>query len=89
MVAPRWVLNLVSPIAIRDVLSYLLLALEREPLGVVEIGSAPLTFRAMMETYAEVRGLKRFILPLPVLAPHLAALWVGLVTPSLQAKQHV
>lgn len=81
MVAPRWVLNLVSPIAIRDVLSYLLLALEREPLGVVEIGSAPLTFRAMMETYAEVRGLKRLILPLPVLAPHLAALWVGLVTP--------
>lgn len=81
MVAPRWVLNLVSPIAIRDVLSYLLLALDREPLGVVEIGSAPLTFRAMMETYAAVRGLKRLILPLPVLAPHLAALWVGLVTP--------
>jgi hypothetical protein len=81
MVAPRWVLNLVSPIAIRDVLSYLLLALEREPLGVVEIGSAPLSFRAMMETYAEVRGLRRFILPLPVLAPRLAALWVGLVTP--------
>lgn len=81
MVAPRWVLNPVSPIAIRDVLSYLLLALEREPLGVVEIGSAPLTFRAMMETYAEVRGLKRLILPLPVLAPHLAALWIGLVTP--------
>ncbi|MER3480118.1 MAG: DUF2867 domain-containing protein [Meiothermus sp.] len=81
MVAPRWVLNPVSPIAIRDVLSYLLLALEREALGVVEIGSAPLTFKAMMETYAEVRGLRRLILPLPVLAPRLAALWVGLVTP--------
>ncbi|GAA6756636.1 SDR family oxidoreductase [Thermus thalpophilus] len=81
MVAPRWVLNPVSPIAIRDVLAYLLLALERGPSGVAEIGAPPLTFKAMMETYAEVRGLKRLILPVPVLAPRLAALWVGLVTP--------
>jgi len=81
MVAPRWILNPVSPVAIRDVLAYLLLALERGPSGVVEIGAEPLTFKAMMETYAEVRGLKRVILPLPVLAPRLAALWVGLVTP--------
>ncbi|GAA5335323.1 MULTISPECIES: DUF2867 domain-containing protein [Thermus] len=81
MVAPRWVLNPVSPIAIRDVLAYLLLALERGPSGVVEVGAPPLTFKAMMETYAEVRGLKRLILPVPVLAPRLAALWVGLVTP--------
>jgi hypothetical protein len=48
---------------------------------VVEIGAEPLSFKAMMETYAEVRGLKRVILPVPVLAPRLAALWVGLVTP--------
>ena len=81
MVAPRWVLNPVSPIAIRDVLAYLLLALERGPSGVVEIGAEPLSFKSMMETYAEVRGLKRVILPVPVLAPRLAALWVGLVTP--------
>lgn len=81
MVAPRWVLNPVSPIAVRDVLAYLVLALERGPSGVVEIGAEPLSFKAMMETYAEVRGLKRVILPVPVLAPRLAALWVGLVTP--------
>ncbi|MCS7058364.1 MAG: SDR family oxidoreductase [Meiothermus sp.] len=81
MVAPRWVLNPVAPIAIRDVLAYLLLALERGPSGVVEIGTSPLPFKAMMETYAEVRGLRRLILPVPVLAPRLAALWVGLVTP--------
>jgi hypothetical protein len=49
--------------------------------GVVEVGTAPLTFKQMMEVYAEVRGLKRLILPVPVLAPRLAALWVGLVTP--------
>ncbi|MFN3368214.1 MAG: DUF2867 domain-containing protein [Thermus sp.] len=81
MVAPRWILNPVTPIAIRDVLSYLVLALERGPVGVVEIGAPPLTFKGMMETYAAVRGLKRLILPVPVLAPKLAALWVGLVTP--------
>ncbi|HZD03666.1 MAG TPA: DUF2867 domain-containing protein, partial [Longimicrobiales bacterium] len=39
------------------------------------------TFRRMVEIYAELRGLKRLIVPLPVLAPRLAALWVGLVTP--------
>ena len=61
MVAPRWILNPVSPIAIRDVLSYLLLALERGPQGVVEVGAPALSFKGMMETYAEVRGLKRLI----------------------------
>ncbi|TFU17515.1 SDR family oxidoreductase [Thermus tengchongensis] len=81
MVAPRWVLNPVSPIAVRDVLAYLLLALSRGPAGVVEIGAPPLTFKGMMEAYARVRGLRRLILPVPVLAPRLAALWVGLVTP--------
>jgi len=81
MVAPRWVLNPVAPIAVRDVLRYLLLALERGPAGIVEIGTEPVSFKAMMEVYAEVRGLQRLIIPLPVLAPRLAALWVGLVTP--------
>lgn len=81
MLAPCWILNPVTPIAIRDVLSYLVLALERRPLGVVEIGAPPLSFKGMMETYAAVRGLKRLILPVPVFAPRLAALWVGLVTP--------
>jgi hypothetical protein len=81
MVAPRWVLNPVSPIAIRDVLAYLMLALDKGPQGVVEVGAEALSFKAMMETYAQVRGLRRYIIPLPVLAPRLAALWVGLVTP--------
>ncbi|HSM37170.1 MAG TPA: SDR family oxidoreductase [Longimicrobiales bacterium] len=81
MVAPRWVLNSVHPIAIRDVLSYLALAAEREAMGIVDIGAEPLTFRDMMQVYAEVRGLRRVIVPVPVLAPRLAARWVGLVTP--------
>jgi uncharacterized protein YbjT (DUF2867 family) len=81
MIAPRWVRNEVRPIGIRDVLAYLRLSLERPPLGVVDIGADVLTFQRMMEEYAEVRGLRRTILPVPVLAPGLAALWVGLVTP--------
>jgi uncharacterized protein YbjT (DUF2867 family) len=81
MVAPRWVGNPVQPVAVRDVLSYLLAALEREPLGVVEIGGDALSFKQMMEVYAQVRGLRRMIVPVPVLAPGLAARWVGLVTP--------
>lgn len=82
MVTPRWVDNTVQPIAIRDVLSYLLAALDTGPLGVVPIAADPLRFRDMMQVYAEVRGLRRrIIFPLPVLAPRLAARWVGLVTP--------
>jgi uncharacterized protein YbjT (DUF2867 family) len=81
MVAPRWILNQVQPIAIRDILSYMIAALERPPLGVVDVGSDRLTFQQMMEVYADVRGLTRVIIPVPVLAPALAARWVGLVTP--------
>jgi uncharacterized protein YbjT (DUF2867 family) len=81
MITPRWVDNEVQPIGIADILSYLRAALERPPLGVVEIGANRLTFRSMMEEYAGVRGLRRTIVPVPVLAPALAARWVGLVTP--------
>lgn len=81
MVAPKWVLNEVRPIGVRDILAYLLAALDKPPLGVVDVGVVPMTFKAMMEEYASVRGYRRLILPVPVLAPTLAALWVGLVTP--------
>lgn len=81
MVAPRWIDNQVQPIGIRDVLRYLVEAAKVETTGVVEIGSDRLTFRQMMQTYAAVRGLRRFIVPVPVLAPRVAGLWVGLVTP--------
>jgi uncharacterized protein YbjT (DUF2867 family) len=81
MIAPKWVLNEVQPIGVDDVLSYLVLALEREPLGVIDIGSDRMTFREMMLSYAAVRGLRRLIVPVPVLTPRLAGLWVGLITP--------
>jgi len=81
MIAPRWILNDVQPIAIRDILAYLSLALEREPAGIYNVGATPLTFKGMMQEFARIRGLRRLIVPVPVLAPRLAALWVGLVTP--------
>jgi uncharacterized protein YbjT (DUF2867 family) len=81
MIAPRWILNEVQPIAIRDILSYLALALAREAAGIYNVGASPLTFKGMMQVFADVRGLRRLIVPVPVLAPRLAALWVGLVTP--------
>lgn len=82
MVAPRWILNPVQPIAVRDVLAYLVQALAGDREEVYDVGTDRLSFRGMMHGYAEVRGLtRRLIMPVPVLAPRLAALWVGLVTP--------
>lgn len=81
MVVPKWTSNKVQPIAIRNVLEYLVEALDREPLGVVDIGADVQTFRGMMEIFAEIRGLKRIIIPVPVLTPLLSGLWVGLITP--------
>lgn len=82
MVAPRWILNPVQPIAVRDILAYLVACLGREDArGVIDVGTDPLPFREMMLGYADERGLPRIIVPLPVLAPTMAALWVGLVTP--------
>jgi len=69
-----------------DILNYLVAALGRQDaLGVVDVGAEPVTFKEMMTTYAAVRGLPRVIVPVPVLAPRLAALWVGLVTPITNA----
>ncbi|MEJ2539993.1 MAG: SDR family oxidoreductase [Gemmatimonadota bacterium] len=84
MVAPRWIENEVQPIGVRNILEYLVAVLGREDaLGVIDVGSEILTFRSMMLEYARIRGLPRVIVPLPILAPGLAARWVGLVTPIL------
>jgi uncharacterized protein YbjT (DUF2867 family) len=82
ILAPREAWNPVQPIAVRDVLSYLVLALERGPCGVVEIGTEPLSFVEMMRQYAAGRGLRRRTLRLPIRTPAwLGALWMDLATP--------
>ncbi len=84
MICPKWVHTPTQPIAIRNVLQYLITALEvPESRGeIVEIGGSDvLTYREMFETYAEVRDLDRTIINVPFLTPRLSSHWVGLVTP--------
>ena len=85
MVTPRWVATKSQPIAISDVLDYLVAAIATpEPLsGIFEIGGPDIvSYAEMMALYAEVAGLaKRRLLPVPVLTPRLSSHWVGLVTP--------
>ncbi len=85
MPAPKWVRNFIQPIAVRDVLHYLLLAAraDAEVSRVLDIGGPDvLRYGQMMNGYAVEAGLRqRAIASLPVLTPKLASLWVGLVTP--------
>jgi uncharacterized protein YbjT (DUF2867 family) len=84
MICPRWVYTRIQPIAIRTVLDYLTEALRvPESAGrTIEIGGADvITYGEMLTFYAEVRGLRRWLVPVPVLTPKLSSYWVHLVTP--------
>src|SRR4051812_25364641 len=84
MICPRWVMTRTQPIAIDDVLDYLVSALDvpESKDEIVEIGGASIeTYRSMMLTYAHIRGLKRWLLRVPVLTPRLSSYWLNLVTP--------
>jgi uncharacterized protein YbjT (DUF2867 family) len=84
MICPRWVHTPTQPIAIRNVLEYLLAALEQpEAAGeIIEIGGTDvLTYAEMFQIYAAVRGLTRWVVNVPFLTPRLSSHWVGLVTP--------
>lgn len=84
MVTPRWVETRTQPIAIEDLLAYLLAALDYEPDGgeVFEIGGADVcSYLSLMHEYADRRGLRRRMVPVPVLTPRLSSLWLHLVTP--------
>jgi uncharacterized protein YbjT (DUF2867 family) len=86
MVTPRWVHNRVQPIAVRDVVRYLVAAATAFPPEVnrdFDIGGPDvLTYADMMQRYAAAAGLRRrLIVPVPLLTPSLSSHWVGLVTP--------
>jgi uncharacterized protein YbjT (DUF2867 family) len=84
MICPRWVYTKVQPIAIRDVLTYLVGCLKNpDTVGrIIEVGGANvLPYADMILQYAEARGLKRWLIPVPVLTPRLSSYWVHLVTP--------
>jgi len=83
-ICPRWFLSMAQPIAIRDVLSYLVEALETPDSEgkMIEIGGADrLTYADMLFAYAKERGLKRFLIPTPFYVPRLSAYWIHMVTP--------
>ncbi|MFI5451222.1 SDR family oxidoreductase [Pedobacter sp. UC225_61] len=83
MVAPKWVKTRCQPIAIRDVLAYLSGVLKNEKAynEVFDIGGPDiLTYKQMLLQYSESRGLKRWIITVPVLTPKLSSLWLNLVT---------
>ncbi len=84
MITPRWVRTRAQPIAIEDVLAYLAEAgtVEVEGSRVFEIGGPqPASYGQIMMEYARQRGLRRLMIPVPVLTPRLSSLWLGLVTP--------
>lgn len=84
MICPKWVSTKTQPIAIRDVLRYLIDTIEKPETEnmILEIGSPDiLTYADLMLTYAKIRGLKRHMINVPFLTPRLSSYWVDLVTP--------
>lgn len=84
MITPRWVDVMAQPIAITDLLEYLVAGTDL-PVSdhqIVEIGgTSQVSYGDIMEEYARQRNLKRYTFRVPFLTPHLSSLWLGLVTP--------
>ena len=84
MITPRWVKTLAQPISIEDLIDYLVqgVTLPDGESRVFEIGgSDQVSYGDIMREYARQRGLRRLMIPVPVLTPRLSSLWLGLVTP--------
>jgi uncharacterized protein YbjT (DUF2867 family) len=85
MVCPRWVSTPTQPIAVDDVLAYLVASLDLPDVRsrIFEIGGPEVvSYGDMMRKYAQLRGLRRLLLPVPVLTPRLSGLWLALVAPA-------
>ncbi|MDG1660472.1 MAG: SDR family oxidoreductase [Winogradskyella sp.] len=83
MITPKWLNTKTQPIGVRDVLTYLSNALGNKKLfdkSYDIFGPEILTYKEMLLQFAEVRGLKRYILTLPVLTPKLSSYWLYFVT---------
>ncbi len=83
MVTPKWVKTLAQPIGVDDVISYLDASKDLKIDGnlMVDIGSEQMTYKEMMLECANALGLRRWIIPLPVLTINLSSYWLNLFTP--------
>jgi uncharacterized protein YbjT (DUF2867 family) len=84
MITPGWVRTRTQPIGIEDLVAYLVAALDLPggAEGVYEIGGPDqVSYGDLMREYAARRGLRRFMIPVPVLSPRLSSLWLALVSP--------
>lgn len=85
MICPRWLATPTQPIAVDDVLAYLVAALDlpADAGRIFEIGSSDVvTYGQLIREYARQCGLRRYLIPVPLLTPYLSSLWLGLVTPT-------
>ena len=85
MITPRWVSTECQPIAVRDVLHYLIASLETPATAgcAIDIGGPEVrSYESIMREMAQALGLRRrLIIPVPVLSPRLSSLWIHLITP--------
>src|SRR3954468_3446146 len=85
MLCPRWLATPTQPIAVDDVLAYLLAAKDLPPgqSRTFEVGCRDVTtYAGMIREYARQKGLRRWLISVPVLTPYLSGLWLALVTPA-------
>ena len=82
MVTPRWVETAAQPIAIEDVIEYLLAALDHQRTAIFEIGGADrVSYAEIIREYARQRGLRRRLIRVPLLTPRVSRFFLGLITP--------
>jgi uncharacterized protein YbjT (DUF2867 family) len=83
MTTPRWVHTKTQPIGISDVLEYLFQAKDIDTKNnlIVDIGSNQMSFKEMLTKASKVMGLKRILIPVPLLTPRLSSYWLILMTP--------
>ena len=84
MITPKWVRVKAQPIGINDVIEYLKesINLPTKQDEIFEIGGIDqVSYSDIMLEYASQRGLKRFIIPVPVLSPYISSLWLSIFTP--------
>lgn len=93
MLCPKWLTTPTQPIAVDDVLAYLLAAKDL-PAGesrIFEIGGTDVvSYGDLIREYARQKGLRRWLISVPVLTPYLSSLWLALVTPaSFEVGRHL